>query len=87
MGMNGLDSNALQSPLPLVTGTTGTNRGALVTADGSTAQSALGSVATPLRMPLSAPGSFAGAAGGSPQARSGATAAMLNYPTNGAGSW
>ena len=88
MGLTkGLNNNALSSPLPLVTGNTGTNTGAPVTADGATAQVALQSVATPLKAPLSAEGSFAGAAGGSPQARSGATAAMLNHPTSGAGTW
>jgi hypothetical protein len=83
----GLNNNGLTSPMGLVTGNTGTTSGGRVTADGASANTALGSVATSLRSPFSAEGSFAGAAGGSPQSRSGATAAMLNYPTNGAGNW
>jgi hypothetical protein len=88
MGLtNGLNNNGLSSPMPLVTGTTNATAGSPVVPGGDTAATALGTVATPLRLPISGEGSFAGAAGGSPQARSGATAAMLNYPTNGATTW
>ena len=88
MGLTqGLNNNGLTSPMGLVTGNVGTSAGPPVTADGSTAASALNAVATSLKVPLSGEGSFAGANGGSPQARSGATAAMLNHPTNGAGTW
>jgi hypothetical protein len=88
MGLTqGLNNNRLSSPMGLVTGNIGTHAGPPVTADGATASSALNAVATPLKVPLSGEGSFAGANGGSQQARSGATAAMLNHPTNGAGSW
>jgi hypothetical protein len=74
------------SPVRLVTGAVGSASGAPVTADGATATAALDSTSNSIKAPLSQKGSLVGD-GGSPQARSGATAALLNYPTNGATTW
>jgi hypothetical protein len=86
MGFNVDGLQQTSSPVRLVTGQVGSPAGAPVTADGATATAALDSTSNALKGPLSQKGSLVGD-GGSPQARSGATAAMLNYPTNGATSW
>ncbi len=83
--LDGLKNLAF-SPLRLVTQAVAGGGGGALTADGATAQVALASASTPLRSPLHAEGSLFGA-GGSPQAQSGAQAAMMSYPTNGAGTW
>jgi hypothetical protein len=86
MGFNVDGLQQTSSPVRLVTGAVGTAGGAPVAADGTTAAAALNATSNSIKAPLSQKGSLVGD-GGSPQARSGATAALLNYPTNGATTW